>query len=143
MGRWSYCAFVEGQPHRSYMPHFHVVSMSPCPVRFKDFAVQCGFGHQAKEEEITDDQGSWYVAKYASKQSPFTPKGFRRVRTSQDWSKLPDGSWPKLLVRSRNETLLDYLLMVESVTGVSIDLLSDRWEIARRDYNLSHDINKE
>lgn len=134
VGQWSYCAFVEGQPKRGYMPHFHVVSMQKSPKRLKDYAVQCGFGHQAIEEPITSDQGSYYVAKYASKQSPFTPKGFRRVRTSQDWAKLPEGHWPKLIVRSRSETLMDFLLKVESETGVSIDLLYDRYEMARQDY---------
>lgn len=131
---WSYCAFVEGQPHRGYMPHFHIVSVQSAPGRLKDIAVFCGFGYQAKDEEITDDQGAAYVAKYASKQSPFTPKGFRRVRTSQDWAKLPEGNWPKLIVRSRKETLLDFLLKVEEQTGVSIDLLYDRYELAREDY---------
>jgi len=99
--------------------------------------VGCGFGHQAVQERVTSDQGSYYVAKYTSKQSPYTPKSFRRVRTSQDWSKLPEGAWPALLVRSRNETLLNYLLSVERVSDISIDLLYDRWEMAHEDYGLT------
>lgn len=133
----SYCAFVEGQPRRSYMPHFHVVSLTPSPCRIKDLAVFCGFGYQAVEEKITDDQGAFYVAKYASKQSPFTPRGFRRVRTSKDWAKLPEWEGIALLARSRKQTLLEYLLVVEAVSGVSIDLLYDRWEMAREDYGLT------
>lgn len=133
----SYCAFVEGQPKRSFMPHFHIVSLTRTPERIKDMAARCGFGYQAVEEEITDDQGSAYVAKYASKQSPLTPRNFRRVRTSQDWAKLPEGHWPSLLVRSRNQTLLNFLLEVEETSDVSIDLLYDRWELAHEDYGLT------
>ena len=136
--RFSYCAFVEGQPNRSYMPHFHVVTLDACPYRIKDFAVHCGFGFQAVEERITDDQAAHYVAKYASKQSPSTPKGFRRVRASQDVAELPEGTWPPLLVRSKEQTIVDYLLLVEWVSKVPIDRLYDRWWVAHEDYGLTN-----
>src|SRR5574340_1236878 len=86
---WSYCAFVEGQPQRDYMPHFHAISLSKAPCRLKDLAMECGFGYQAKESYINSAKAANYCAKYASKTNPATPKGFRRVRASRDWAKLP------------------------------------------------------
>lgn len=132
----SYCAFVEGQPKRGYMPHFHVISCTPCPKRIKDLAVVCGFGYQAKEERVTSDKASFYVAKYATKQSPYTPRGFRRVRTSQDWAKLPDGQWPELVLWERDQSLLDYLLLVEWLSGRDVETLYAVWSSACEDYAL-------
>jgi hypothetical protein len=133
---FSYCAFVEGQPKRGYMPHFHVVTLVPCPGRLKDVAVSCGFGYQAVEEKITDDKGAHYVAKYASKQSPFTPKGFRRVRTSQDWAKLPEQEWPPIYLWEKGQTLLEFLQLVEWVSGRDIETLYSVWSAACLDYDL-------
>lgn len=134
---FSYCAFVEGQPHRSYMPHFHVLQFAPTPritgrivQPIKDFAVSMGFGYQANEQIVSGPAAASYVAKYASKQSPFTPKGFRRVRVSQDWQKLPEAKFPALIVKSRNETTSEYIIRVHDVSGVGLDDLLDRWRIA-------------
>src|SRR5262249_32658198 len=38
-GQFDYCAFVEGQPKRAYMPHFHVIVLRKSPIRIKDMAV--------------------------------------------------------------------------------------------------------
>lgn len=124
---WSYCAFVEGQPQRDYMPHFHVISMSKSPKRLKDLAMECGFGYQAKEKLITSGQAANYCAKYASKTNPATPKGFRRVRASRDWTKLPDFEGEPLLVKAKSELLSDYLLRVHWVSGVPMDDLLLVW----------------
>lgn len=128
IGEWSYLAFVEGHPQRSWIPHFHLISMSRSPIRLKDLAMQAGFGYQATESLVTSGQAGQYVAKYASKVNPAIPKGFRRVRCSQDWTKLPDFIGDPLLVKARSETTTHYLLRVNEVSGVPVDDLRDAWE---------------
>lgn len=130
IGRWSYCAFVEGQPKRDYMPHFHIISMAKSPKRLKDIAMQAGFGFQATESLVSSGKAAQYVAKYASKQSSAMPKNFRRVRCSQDWAKLPDFTGDPLIVKSRMETTTHYLLRVNEVTGAPMDDLLERWQDA-------------
>lgn len=128
--RWEYCAFVEGQPKRGYMPHFHIISLTRSPRRIKDLATKVGFGYMATETAVTSGKAGQYCAKYASKQSPVTPKGFRRVRTSQGWSKLPVGTMlDEYIVKSRTEHMWEYLLRVHDITGVAPELLLDRWEL--------------
>lgn len=124
---WSYCAFVEGQPQRDYMPHFHVISMEQAPQRIKDLAMYSGFGYEAKESTINSQKAANYCAKYASKTNPATPKGFRRVRASQDWTKLPEYDGVSLLVKSRKEFLSDYLFRVHMYSAVPMDDLLDIW----------------
>jgi len=128
--KWSYCAFVEGQPQRTFMPHFHIISMTKCPMRLKDLACKVGFGYMANEQRITSLRAANYVAKYASKQGQEMPRSFRRVRASRDWAKLPDFDGVALMVKSRKENTLDFLLRVHAVTGVFIDDLKDRWLLA-------------
>lgn len=128
--RWSYLAFVEGQPKRQYMPHFHILSSHKSPKRLKDLAMQAGFGYQAKEKRLNGLQAAAYVAKYASKQSDKTPKKFRRVRASRDWAKLPDYEGKPLFVKARDETLTAYLMRVHEATDVDMDTLLERWRLA-------------
>ncbi len=55
---------------------------------------ECGFGHQYDLSRIESiEAGSRYMAKYLFKESVFEtvwPKGWRRVRYSQSWPKLPE-----------------------------------------------------
>jgi len=125
--KWEYCAFVEGQPLRSNMPHFHVISMFKAPKKFKTMAVECGFGYQAKQKVVTSKKAAWYVAKYASKGDSNMPKNFRRVRASQTWSQLPEGGQQELLVKSRTETLGAFIMRVHDETNVPHELLLERW----------------
>lgn len=129
-GRWEYCAVVEGQPKRGYMPHFHIISLTKAPKRLKDLAVQAGFGHQAKEVAINGAQAASYVTKYSTKGGQAMPKGFRRVRVSQGWPKLPDYHGFPLLVKARNEFTSTYLMRVSDITGVDVDTLWERWQDA-------------
>ncbi len=126
-GKWQYCAFVEGQPHRGSMPHFHVISLVKSPRRIKDLAVHVGFGHQAYEEPVNDKKAAHYVAKYASKTDAQMPTGFRRVRTSRGWPKLPPYHGERYMVKSSLETLADYLLRVSDVSGIEPEILERRW----------------
>lgn|SRR5574340_217702 len=130
IGKWTYCAFVEGQPRRDYMPHFHIISMAKAPRRLKDLAMQAGFGYQATETLVSSGKAGQYVAKYASKQSSAMPKNFRRVRCSQDWAKLPSFTGDPLIVKSRNETTTHYILRVNELTAVPVDDLLERWQDA-------------
>lgn len=127
--KWTYLAFVEGQPKRSYMPHFHILSSHKSPRRLKDMAMYAGFGYEAKEKAVDGPKAMSYVAKYASKQHESMPKKFRRVRASRDWAKLPPFKGDPLYVKAKDETLAAFLLRVNEATGVDIDTLLDRWSL--------------
>lgn len=131
---WKYCAFVEGQPKRGYMPHFHIIQNTLTPRvsnraldPIKDFATSLGWGFEAHEDLVTGKRAAGYCAKYASKISPSTPKNFRRVRTSQKWAKLPPADYPALIVKSRLETTGEYIMRVADATGADHQTLLDRW----------------
>lgn len=126
-GDWQYCAFVEGQPKRVDMPHFHIISLIKAPKRLKDIAVWSGFGYQAWEKRVTSDKAAWYVAKYASKQSPSCPRGFRRVRASRGWTKLPAKDEKSLIVKAKSEDMRHYLQRVSEETGVDLDTVVQTW----------------
>lgn len=128
---WPYLAFVEGQPERNYMPHFHIISALPAPYRLKDFAVACGFGYQAEERLINGKGAAAYVAKYSSKGAGMIPKDFRRVRASQGWADLPDVEKKTLFVKGKKENLTDYFLRVSAETGVSVDSLWTNWKLVK------------
>lgn len=120
---WCYLAFVEGQPKRGNMPHFHIITLQPSPMpRLKDYVTRFGFGFQATEDVIKSRKAYSYVAKYATKQNKDTPKGFRRVRVSRNWPKrLKREKGDSLIVKSKKESLTDYFSRVSRVTGVTID----------------------
>lgn len=124
---WTYCAFIEGQAQRGGMPHFHIISLAKSPYRLKDMAYHYGFGYQAKEIEIASKAAAQYVAKYASKGDANIPRGFRRVRASSDWAKLPQRDTRPYLVPAGGESLLDYLLRVSEVTDQNADTVKDKW----------------
>ena len=126
-GKWSYIAFVEGQPKRYGMPHFHVISLKPAPKRLKDMAVKAGFGYQAYEKHIDGKGAAFYVAKYASKGDQFMPGKFRRCRTSQDWPKLPEFEGEAYLVPNKKESTLDFILRVHERTNVDVEELMTRY----------------
>lgn len=126
-GTWEYCAFVEGQPQRGHMPHFHIISTIKAPKRLKDIAVWSGFGYEAKQKVVDSAGAAWYVAKYASKQSEETPRGFRRVRASQGWTKLPVKDGASLIVRAKGERLADYLTRVSDLTCIPYSEILVAW----------------
>lgn len=131
VGKWTYCAFVEGQPKRGNMPHFHIISLSKAPIRIKDMAVRAGFGYMADEQPITTNEAANYVAKYTSKGFEDAPPKFRRVRTSRSWAKLPEFHGFPLLVKGKAESVTAYLLRVCEITNIDIDDLWDRWWLAK------------
>jgi hypothetical protein len=64
----------------------------------KSAARESGLGYMDEEKPIKTPQGSaWYVSKYLGKSIEKTdwPKGFRRVRASRNWPKLPEQPMPE------------------------------------------------
>lgn len=127
---WTYAAFSEGQPKRKGMPHFHIITYQPIPPKFhrlKDFAVAHGFGYQALDKPVDSKLGAWYVSKYASKGDPTMPKGFRRVRLSQDWPDMPEEEHDEYIVQRKNESLVEYFIRVHHVCNLTLDQVKDKW----------------
>lgn len=136
--RWDYLAFVEGQPERGDMPHFHIISMQPIPEKYpriKEFAVHHGFGYQADDKPVTHRKAAAYVAKYASKGTPGIPKHFQRVRPSKQWPKLPDSDeFDAYIVQQLSELYIDYIERVSNLTGIDHDTLNDRYNAALKTF---------
>lgn len=140
-GRFDYLAFVEGQPKRSFMPHFHVLAFAHVPAYYnqrtdprnniKDFAAHVGFGYQSKEKLVDSDGAAYYVSKYVSKGCPDIPKGFRRVRCSRAWPKPVEQPKKPYIVRGIGEPIADYILRVEAISGKDVDLLVRAYQTAR------------
>ena len=61
------------------------------------------------------------------------PKGFRRVRASQRWTKDPVDPLRKLIVPAKGESLIEFLLRVHASTGLDMETLHQHW----------HDANEE
>lgn len=87
-----YAAFVEGQGHRGGMPHFHIImSAVPDKERLRQMVVCSGLGYMLDIQRFTTASGvAWYVSKYSTKadDSKAMPKGFRRVRYSEQFPKM-------------------------------------------------------
>lgn len=126
-GKWTYLAFVEGQAQRDGMPHFHILTFTVAPYRLKDFAAHIGFGYMAKDLPVVSKAAANYVAKYASKGDGAMPRGFRRVRSSKDWYKLPFVPHAAFIVPAKGEDLVHYLCRVADETGLSVDDVSQKW----------------
>lgn len=125
---WHYAAFVECHPHRQLIPHFHVISLKPAPLRLKDIAVKSGFGYQAWDRQITGRQAAAYVTKYCSKQGYAMPRGFRRVRISQHWPRLPDPQYDlKVYPILPKETVKAYIRRIANITGKDYPTLLTLW----------------
>jgi len=136
--KWQYAAFVEGQPKRQNMPHFHIImdNQPPCKRNKKgeitkhalhDWAHRMGWGFEADLGQVDHDKAASYVAKYVSKGSGVVPPGFRRVRVSHGWTKLPKDPERKLLVLQKAESIVDFILRVGDRTSVEYSILVDRY----------------
>lgn len=126
---WQYIAFVEGQPKRQNMPHFHLISNREPPAKrnkqgvitdhnMHDFAFSVGFGFEADLQPVSDLKAALYVTKYMSKQGSAAPKNFRRVRASERVEKLPPNLEKKYIVRSRGEGVNQYIARVAAETNL-------------------------
>lgn len=139
---WQFMAFVEGQAKsRGGMPHFHIISnkhVNSCRGRkgqwtqrgVHDWAVKRGFGFESSCKLIDSQEAGAYVAKYASKGDPSMPKKFRRVRSSHSWYKVPKDPSKKLIVPSKGEDLVHFLLRVQNISDVDLEKLYQSWREA-------------
>lgn len=143
-GTFTYIAFVEGQPLRTYMPHFHILTTTEPPIHrgkkgfvtkhgLHDFAIAYGWGFEADLQIVNSQEAALYVAKYASKQSPLTPKGFRRVRVSQDWPKGDPPSGGQWIVPAKDEDIAHFMVRVADYTNHDPRELWERWQVALQD----------
>lgn len=135
-GKFLYLAFVEGQPHRNNMPHFHAIVFAHIPYEYnsrtdpreniKDFAVARGFGHQAKEKLVSSSGAAKYVSDYANKGTPDIPVGFHRARCATKWPRPPEKKHPPYVVRARAEPIDEFLIRVQEASNRSLDdILAD------------------
>jgi hypothetical protein len=143
-GNFEYLAFVEGQPERRGMPHFHILMDCEPPAErnkggkitkhaLHNYAVKRGFGYETDLSLVGSKLASFYVCKYASKQHEAIPSGFRRVRCSQTWTKLPIDPFRRLLVRAYLESIADYIDRVNYCSGVPHEELYNRYANAVQD----------
>jgi hypothetical protein len=79
--------------HKDGRVHLHGLFSHAVSKRwYKDNARACGLGYQVDLQEIKRDGGvAAYITKYLTKSvlEPQFAKGFRRVRTTRGWPKLP------------------------------------------------------
>ena len=138
-GDFLYMAFVEGQPERGGTPHFHILTDAPPPIppgkrklitkhALHDWAMARGFGFETELELVTSKKATEYVAKYASKQHPAIPKGFRRVRCSRAWPPLPDLDPHLVIMPHPGETVSRYCSRVSAHTGIMFSALRQAYE---------------
>jgi len=85
---WAY--FMVPEHHKSGVVHCHLFAATHYDTvkSWKDFAFSSGFGWRVDVQPlITPEQAASYVAKYLHKGhgAEQWPKGFRRVRHSQNW----------------------------------------------------------
>ncbi len=126
---YSYAAFAEEQHENRDMVHLHIITRANLPSRLNDLAVRCGFGPQARNLIVSGHGASYYVSKYATKNLPHAPHGFRRVRISQDWPRLPEPDLPQdYIPREPKESTKTYIARCAATLGYQVAELSDRWQ---------------
>jgi len=132
--KFDYAAFVELHPKRLGIAHFHIIAFQECPERINDFAHHAGFGFKAQESIVEGRQAARYVSKYTSKQGAAMPKGFRRVRVSRRWPKLPEEVYEiPIYPPGRKEEFAHYIQRIATITGEHIPDLMARWEYPQFD----------
>lgn len=120
-----FAAFVEGQSRRAGMPHYHIIAAGlPDKEKLREFAIKSGFGFQVDLQKINPNSGvAWYVSKYSTKSSDarYMPRGFRRVRFSQDWPDMlfrADLLETESIVRQARESYPHWILRAVQQFGV-------------------------
>jgi hypothetical protein len=95
-GQFEYVLIPE--QHKNGILHCHLIATNQLTQRWwKDNAFKSGMGYMSKVLALSDSGlVPQYVAKYLGKDFVRVqwPKGFRRVRTSKNWPKLPEVSFP-------------------------------------------------
>ncbi len=126
---YAYAAFAEEQHVSRNMVHLHIITRSNMPSRLNDLAVHCGFGPQSRNIIISSVGASFYVSKYASKSLPHAPSGFRRVRISESWPRLPDPILPAdYIPMEPRESLKAYIARCAAALGYQVADLAERYD---------------
>ena len=114
------------EQHKDGRLHVHFLATWDMSSRWwKDNARACGLGYMAESEQPRSlAHAAWYVGKYISKQLDTNqwPKGFRRVRPSHNWPKMPQAERPagwKFFPVPAGDTLHHYVTALE---GMHFDL---------------------
>lgn len=121
--------------HKSGKLHVHLISTWSMKQKWwKDNARECGLGYQNRVREVKEPAiAAWYVSKYVGKSiaDEEWPRGFRRVRVSQQWPKLPRGELPnwRFSVVDKKETLSEAVARMRE-SGLEVEILDHRaaWE---------------
>lgn len=108
-GKFEYVRIIE--QHKDGCYHFHLIMNAPIPTKLisatatkdehyyckylKDISVACGLGFMADYQPLRSTAGAaYYVAKYLTKSigenSQGWAKNVHRIRTSNNWTPLPD-----------------------------------------------------
>jgi len=126
-GRLSYLLVPE--QHKNGIIHAHVLANNALSKRWwKDNAYQSGLGYMVDVGSVLDPaSGALYVVKYIGKQLELKdwPKGFRRVRASQDWPRLKLSEGSPLMDYEVYSRFGDAMWNVHLLTdaGVVVDIL--------------------
>jgi len=125
----AYAAFAEEQHVNRDMVHLHIITRANLPTRLNDLAVRCGFGPQSRNVIVSGPGAAFYVSKYASKNLPHAPSGFRRVRISRDWPRLPEPDLPyDYIPREPKESTRSYIARCAAALGYQVAELAERYE---------------
>jgi hypothetical protein len=119
------------EQHQDGRLHVHALETFALGRRWwKDNAAQVGLGYMADEKETYSPAGAAdYVTKYLTKSLSATawPKGFRRVRTSQGWPRLPEPVEPEAWY-------FEYIPLYEALDKAGDDLQRAGYEVLITDH---------
>lgn len=129
------------EQHKDGRLHVHAVETAGLGERWwKNNGRECGLGFMAEEEEAHTPAGAaFYVVKYLTKSIAYQdwPRGFRRVRVSRGWPKLPDmpevPGWDWLVLKQNQS--LDATIEEYQAAGFDVRLLGSReaWDYIKVD----------
>lgn len=129
MGEFEY--FMIPEQHKNGIVHAHLIATNTLKKRFwKDASYHAGLGYIADVQDM-DNAGMvpWYVSKYMGKEvhKLVWPKGFRRVRVSRGWPKLPEREQDESMEYSvfQNWLAAEWELMMLEDYGYTIDIKCD------------------
>lgn len=128
---FSYLTFVEQHPKRKLIPHLHLLTTIDWKLSdWKNYAPSAGWGvivhmktigEGSKKTHIPIKVASFYVSKYVAKgdlSKVGMPKGFRRVRASQNWPRaelVEKGTNPDIVIKAKTTTIRAWLAMLEEI----------------------------
>jgi hypothetical protein len=125
------------EQHADGRLHVHAIESAGVGDRWiRKAARECGLGYEEEEEKLRTPTGAAaYVVKYLSKSLARSrwPRGFRRVRTSRTWPKLPPldqpENWQFEALNPRYQLDLEIQRLQDSGFGVTVTTHLTAWEM--------------